>query len=324
MFVRLLLAALTAAIAFAGCEANAAPCAMSKDDAAWIGRALHAWDVVRAKDLRLSPVEPPTIVTLDAACAYTASPKRPLRWVSAPYEKTFKLPTGEEAPAGVMSFASPYGESTRGFFVMSLPSVWRAGGVKSTLGLETMMEAVLVHEIMHTRQFYFVNDHLAQLGKRYGLPDDINDDSLQRRFEKNPEYVADYQAERDLLFAAAAAPDTASARALASQALQKMRARRARWFTGAEEKWGPLDDVFLAMEGLGQWAGYRWLIGDHGRRLDPGSTLTEFRRGGRSWTQDEGLALMLVVDRLYPGWQKAAFAAKPALAEELLARAVGG
>jgi hypothetical protein len=262
-------------------------------------------------------------VTLDAACTYTASPKRPIAWVATPYDKTFRLPTGEEAPAGVMSFAAPYGASARGFFVMSLPSVWRAGGVNSTLGLETMMEAVLIHEIMHTRQFYFANARVAELSKRYGLPDDINDDSVQRHFETNPAYVADYQDERDLLFAAAAAPDDAGARALARQALAKMRARRARWFTGADEQWGPLDDIFLAMEGLGQWAGYRWLIGDAGRRLDPGSALTEFRRGGRSWTQDEGLALMLVVDRLYPGWQKAAFAAKPALAEELLKRAAG-
>jgi hypothetical protein len=103
-----------------------------------------------------------------------------------------------------------------------------------------------------------------------------------------------------------------------------MRARRARWFTGAEAKWLPLDDLFLVMEGLGQWAGYRWLVGDKGRGLDPGATLTEFRRGGRFWTQDEGLALMLVVDRLRPGWQKAAFAAEPALAEALLAQAVEG
>jgi hypothetical protein len=304
--------------------AAAQSCAMAPGDAAWIAGAVRAWETVRAADLKLAAVEPPTIVTFDAACAYIAPPARPLRWAASPHGKTVTLPDGQEIPAGVISFAASFGVRPKGFFVMSLPSVWRAGGVTSALGLETLMEAVFVHEIMHTRQFYFADPRLAELTKRYGLPDDISDDSLQDHFKADPAYVADYQAERDLLYAAAVATSQAQAQALAAQALERMRARRARWFTGAEAKWLPLDDLFLVMEGLGQWAGYRWLVGDKGRGLDPGATLTEFRRGGRFWTQDEGLALMLVVDRLRPGWQKAAFAAEPALAEALLAQAVEG
>lgn len=313
-----------AAVLLLPASALAAPCVMAPADAAWIGRAVRAWETVRSNDLRLAAVEPPTIVTFDAACAYTASPSRPLRWTARPYDKTVALPDGQEVPAGVVSFAASFGASQKGFFVMSLPSVWRAGGVTSTLGLETMMEAVFVHEIMHTRQFYFANPRMAELTKTFTLPDDISDDSLQDHFKSNPAYVANYEAERDLLFAAAAAPTQAQARALAGKALERMRARRARWFVGAEAKWLPLDDLFLTMEGLGQWAGYRWLVGDRGRALDPGAALIEFRRGGRFWTQDEGLALILTVDRLYAGWQSAAFAREPALAEALLAKAVAG
>ena len=206
---------------------------------------------------------------------------------------------------------------------MSLPSVWKAGGVASTLGLEVLMQGVLVHEIMHTRQFYFVTPRLAELNSLYHLPDDINEDSLQDHFAGDPVYVRAYEAERDLLFAAAAAPDEARACELARQALTLMRMRRARWFVGEEAKWRPLGDIFLTMEGLGQWAGLRSIVGGHGRKLDYDATLKAWRRGGRFWTQDEGLALFLTIDRLYPGWQRMAFAPRPALAEALLARAAG-
>jgi hypothetical protein len=205
---------------------------------------------------------------------------------------------------------------------MSLPSVWRAAGVTSEIGLERLMDGVLIHEIMHTRQFYFVEPRLKALTRRYGLPDDLDDDSLQAAFEKTPAYVSDYEAERDLLFAAAAAPDTAEAKRLGRLALEKLRSRRARWFTGDNEKWAELDEVFLTMEGAGQWAAYAWYTDPGGGRLAPATALRAVRRGGRSWSQDKGLALFLVVDRLLPKWQTLAFAKEPVTAEGLLARAV--
>ena len=131
------------------------------------------------------------------------------------------------------------------------------------------------------------------------------------------------ETERDLLFAAAAAPGDARARALAGQALAQMKARRARWFTGPDEKWLGLDDVFLTMEGLGQWVAYWWFTSPQGLKIDPGVAQRELRRGGRRWTQDEGLALFLVVDRLVPGWQSRVFGTQAAMAEALLAAAAG-
>jgi hypothetical protein len=296
----------------------APPCQMSTTDAVWLDGALHAWDVVRAKDLKLAPVEPPVIVTYDRHCVYTALPFRPVKWTGTAYDTLVSLPNGKKIPPGVVSFAASIGQSSKGFFVMSLPSVWKAGGVTSTLGLEVLMQGVLVHEIMHTRQFYFVNPRLADLTRLYHLPDDISDDSLQGHFGGDPAYVKAYETERDLLFAAAAGPDDAQARGLARQALMRMRTRRARWFVAGEAKWRSLDDIFLTMEGLGQWAGLRAILGEGGRKLDDDATLKEWRRGGRYWTQDEGLALFLTIDRLCPGWQTMAFAPRPALAEKLL------
>lgn len=302
-------------------------CAMSNADRLWIEQALANWRLVERRQLRLAPSPLPTIVAIDAKCAFTAKPGTDDRlvWDGAAHGETVTLPDGKTAPVGEMAFAAPSdGAGHAGFFVMSLPSVWRAAGVTSSLGLERLMDGVLLHEMMHTRQFYFVNPMLAGLTRRYNLPDDISDDSLQDAFKSNPAYVAAYEKERDLLFAAAAAPTNREARLLARRALAAMRERRATWLAGEAVKWAALDDIFLDMEGLGQWTSYAWFAGKLGPRLAPAFVLPQVRRGGGYWTQDEGLALFLVVDRLLPGWRRLAFAPRPALAESLLARAAAG
>ena len=163
---------------------------------------------------------------------------------------------------------------------MSLPSVWRAAKVESGLGLERLMDGVMFHELMHTRQFYFVNPRLAALQRQYGLGDDISDDSLQARFDKDPAYVEAYRAERDALFASAAAPTDTEARVHAARALALMRARRAKYFVGADAKWLPVDEIFLTMEGLGQWLAYGLVQVD--RREPARRARTSSQRSGAS------------------------------------------
>jgi hypothetical protein len=321
------------ALMLAGCllagTVSAAPkapkgCQLGADDQAWIDQALANWDYAAAKILRLPPVPLPQVVAVDGRCQANALPVsgKPIGWKGRLHGGEIWLPDNNKVPVGVLSFASPDEKGPRGgFFVMSMPSVWRTGGVTSELGLEALMEGVLLHEMMHTRQFASVNPHLSALARQYGLPDDINDDSVQRAFEGDADYVHAFRAETDLLYAAAAAPDDVTARRLAREALAAMRERHARWFTGANAQWAPLDDVFLQMEGLGQWLIYTWYVDGPRYKLAPDVAVRAVRRGKKQWSQDEGLALMLVVDRLVPDWRARAFADKPAFAEELLALA---
>jgi hypothetical protein len=102
-----------------------------------------------------------------------------------------------------------------------------------------------------------------------------------------------------------------------------MKQRQDRWFNGPDEKWRGIDDVFLTMEGLGQWVAYWWFTSPQGMKLDPAVARKEVRRGGKYWTQDEGLALFLVIDRLVPGWQLRTFGPEAALGQALLAAAAG-
>lgn len=90
---------------------------------------------------------------------------------------------------------------------------------------------------------------------------------------------------------------------------------------GDDEKLAELEDIFLTMEGVAQWAAFKWLIHPAGGGFAFETALPHFRRGGRQWSQDEGLALYLVIDRLVPGWTRRSFADPPVTALRLLAEA---
>jgi hypothetical protein len=323
--VKLILAIAAAIAATIPANADATACRMSDADARWIVGALSAWRIAESDLLHLAAAPLPQIVVVDAACTYRApagGPDNPT-WLGTPHDGMAVLPDGQSIPLGPISFAAPdNGDAASAFFAMSLPSVWQEAGVSSSLGLERLMDGVLLHELMHTRQFYFANPALAAITAANGLPDDVSDNSLQARFGSDAAYRAAYEHERDLLFAAAAAPFDNDARRIAAEALAALHARRAAWFKGDAAYWAQLDDIFLTMEGLGQWIAYAWLKSS-APDMPAADLLEAVRRGGKQWTQDEGLALFLVVDRLVPDWQTSAFAAEPQLAEALLARATG-
>lgn len=285
---------------------------MAESDRVWLARSIELWKKAEAEWLNLDPQSPPDIVVFDAACTYRLPHGRFETLVSQANMDGVAVYDGRPLPMGPVSFADGSGA-----FVMSLPTVWRAAGVESGLGLEVLMEGVFLHEIMHTRQAALANAAFESLAAEQS--EGLSDDLVQTLFEADADYGAAYRQERDLLFAAAAADDSVEARTLAGQALDLMRARRARWFTDDRAWLTVADDVFLAMEGMGQWLAYRHFASLPG--IGAQRAMDEARRGGRFWTQDEGLALMLVVDRLVPDWQQRAFREPEWRAANLLAAA---
>jgi hypothetical protein len=301
---RAAVAALALALAGFGAPAQAQGCSMAAEDVAWLESALDAWRKAEVELLGLAPQPLPLVAAIDGQCTYLLPQGAFEGGRAAPHGETVVLPDGAEAPLGPISFASGEGR----YFAMSLPSVWRAAGVTSEAGLERMMTGVLLHEMMHVRQTDLANRSLPGVAASLGISDDeLNDDLLQERFSGDAEYVRAYEAERDLLFAAAAEPSADAARGKAAAALVAMRSRRERWFAGDKAGFAALDDVFLTMEGMGQWLIYRHFLSPEGGGLAPADAIKATRRGQRWWSQDEGLALMLVVDRLLPKWQERAF-----------------
>ena len=293
-------------------------CKMETADRAWLADALVQWRRTQHDELRFAEVQVPTVYAIDARCSWQVTGGAVDAAHGTPHRHgKVTLPSVGEVPVGPISFAF----SADGF-AMSLPSVWRAGGITSALGLEHLMTGVLLHEIMHTRQSAMVDDIAEPAACAHGIGEELSDDLLQERFSRVPGYSAAYAAERDALFAAAAAPDEAGARGLAAHALHLMRARRAQFLLSRNAHFAVFDDVFLTMEGIGLWLIYRYFLSTPGGAADEATALKETRRGGRWWSQDEGLALVLTLDRLLPDWRARAFRNPDWLAENMLKAAV--
>ena len=321
-------ALLVVAVLFAGCASapqttisGDAACAPSADNKAWLSRAPDVWPLVSRNVFGLKSAEQHvTYVLFDARCTFTSIDAH--TWVSVAHGGKVVLPDGQELPAQVASFAAP-ASADAAMMVMALPSVWRADDVTSEMGLERLMFAVLAHEMTHTRQFGDYGPQLVELEAITGVGDEMTDDIIQDKFSSNAEFAAAVERERDLLFAAAAETDTAKARALAGDALVSMMARRTKWLSGDAAAFGELEDVFLTMEGAGQFAGFSWLTQPKGGGLDHAAALKGMKRGKR-WSQDLGLALFMAIDRLTPAWPSEAFESPPRTALALLQAAVQG
>jgi len=291
---------------------------MSQAERTWVDSALDAWRTVSGKRLGLSSAPLPTIVMFDANCRFERVEGR--KWQSAPHTGSIRLPDGGEAPAQVTSFAGNDEKSDRPFFVMALPSVWEAAKIPIASNWNGLT-AVFLHEFSHTRQVQPLKPVFAAAEAVRKMPGDFSDDSLQKHFQADLAYVTVVEKEIGLLFKAAAEPDPVAARKLAADALRLMEARQERWFVGNDAYWRNYDDLFLTMEGFGQWVAYAWLSDPAGGRMAAGPARDKMA-GSRWWSQNEGLALFLVIDRFVPDWPKRAFAAQPMLGIDLLRLAV--
>ncbi len=298
----------------------------------WVRRWVAAWDLTSRQILRLPDAPTPNLVFYDSSCVYTTSrvtagvaptvrgtaiPGTKLPWWSARHNGTLTLPDSKKVPLQLMSFAAS-DQRTGPFFVMAAPDYWRQAGH----GQEPGLTAVFLHEFSHTRQTAGMAAMLGPIDSAWKFPQPLDDDIVQTRFAADSAYRATFVAERDLLYRAAIADSVKDVRALAKQALDMIRARHARWFVGDNAVFATLDAIWLSMEGAGQWAAYGWLVNQAGGGVDRPTAVKTMIGQRRSWSQDEGLGLFLVVDRLLPEWPSLVFGNPSIGAVELLERAI--
>ncbi len=300
----------------------------------WIAQWLAAWDLTSGEILRLPPAPPPGLVFYDSSCVYTTSAVTAgasasakagegpglggsgLTWRVGNHGDTLTLPNGRQVPVALMSFADN-DRKTGPFFVMAAPDYW----VQAGHGKQPGLTAVFLHEFTHTRQLPGVAHIIGPIDSTWKFPWELDDDAVQKRFGSDSVYVKAYLEERDLLYRAAAADSLSETRALAAQALEMIRDRHARWFTGEDSVFATLDGLWLSMEGAAQWAGHAWLAHPKGGGLDPDAAVKTMLGRRRWWAQDEGLAVFLVVNRLMPEWPSLVFRNPSASALELLEQA---
>lgn len=296
----------------------------------WTARALADWDRLDAERLHIARPVTPSITLFDQNCAYRLTPDRRgdfrvgarrYRTTASPHAGQVALPDGTVVPANRLAFASPTSDGGM-FFIMALPALWRADP-SETRDPRLMSMLVFMHEFAHTQQAEGLGERVDAMLAR-GLAADTNDDVIQARFGRRPGYAAAYAAERDLFYEAANAPDAATARTRLAAAARAMKVRRDRWFTGADAVYREADDVFLTMEGSGNWAAWTWLTDPRGGNLSPGAATTFVRGAGTHWSQDEGLGVILAVGRVIPDWPRLAFGPDGVTADMLIAWALQG
>jgi hypothetical protein len=314
--------AVLAAVIVASCT-PAAPsisgdpaCKLGEEDRAWLTGAPGVWRLVENDVFGLKPLKQEASYYLfDGSCTYVSADGN--AWTASPHNGQIKTPDGDVAEPGVMSSVTPTDKGP--FMLMSLPSVWRAANVPDRGGMAPFLYSVFSHEMTHVRQFGPIYDRITKVASGAGFPEEqMGDDIVQKRFGDNAEFKASVERERDILLAGFAG-DEAAARKAAGEALDLIGARQAKWYNGENAPLAELEDLFLTLEGMGQFAGYSYLVHPKGAARPPEAALAQMHT--RWWSQEEGMAIMLVVSRLVPDWQARAFAQKPATALELLALA---
>jgi hypothetical protein len=296
-----------------------ARCAMSAAEKNWVESAVQSATYIYEQRLRLPTVPYPTIIVFNEQCRFELK-EGSRRWVSEPHSGKIRLPRKGAVPAELTAMADYDKETGERYFVIPLPSIWRAAKVIGPD--ESGPTPVFLHEFSHTRDTVVLRPLYEAAEKTFPPPEYFNDDSLQERFKGDPTYVAVWEKETDLLYRAAIEPDPTKARALAKLALELMEARQQRWFTGQDAMWKPYDDLFLFSEGFAQWVGYTWLSDPKGGAMTTDAAREKMRGKRRQWSQEEGLGLLLVIDRFVPDWPQRVFARNPALGIDLLRIAI--
>ncbi|MEP7377368.1 MAG: hypothetical protein ABI675_28455 [Chitinophagaceae bacterium] len=282
-----------------------------------------AWEFVSREIYNIHTAKPVDFIFFDTTYVYSTSLisipdgesidgpvffNEKLTWKKKPHNGRIKLPNEQVVPVGLMSFASPgANDQANAFFVMPLPDFWKKAGVESKeLGLENLVTGVFLHEFSHSQQMQNFGKKISEYENRAKYKVDFSDDIVQDYFEKDSVYNAKFRNEVAVFYDAAVANDKSMQIDLIIKGIKMLKLRQDEYFTDSLNLFREIDDFFLTMEGLGQYTMYAWLVHPRGGNIAAETALKGVRRGGRSWSQEEGLSLLLLLDKLYRSSQWAA------------------
>jgi len=304
--------------------ASADECKFPKE---WVQASLDLWARTTVEVLQSPDAPLPYTIYFDRRCTYTlASPDdRPpaareiagLRFRGAPvhawaerHAGEVELPDGQIIPVGMHAAGGMYeGSEPTPFYAMALLDIWKSHRPRGKQGEHLAEEFLTVaqHELTHTLQLRGISAAVERIADEVDRALDLDDDRIQDLFESDPEYVAAFGEEVQLLFAASLTTDDAEQRRLAGRALELARARQARWFVGDRAMYGELDGLFLSMEGLGEWVRYKLMtsgpVGELPRQTRA-QAIAMLQGRHPYWSQDEGLALLLLLEQRHPNFRE--------------------
>lgn len=300
-----------------------------------------AWELVSKNVYHLNDFSPVEFIFFDSQHLYSTFAgtipqgkiiegpklfKTSQTWIKAFHKDSIKLPDQTVVPIGLMSFASelPNGNGTS-FFVMPLLPFWGQAGVTSTeLGTANLVTGVFIHEFSHSQQMKNFGRQMTEFEKINDFGIEFSDDIVQHLFSKDSSYTKLYMKELRVFEKAFSESDKKIKSSLIQEGLSIMRERHRQFFTGKYENLKQIDAFFLTMEGLGQFSMYSWFIHPDGASLPSHKAVPGVRRNKKSWSQDEGFILFLLLDQLSPAsnWSAGMFGNKTESVIDLLERSL--
>lgn len=298
-------------------------CALRDSDVRWIQNVLDAWARASRDFLDIGAAPLPRTVVFDASCVWhmAAGPgdvpestriETPLRFAGRPvpvqglaHDGVVPLPNGASITADIIAVAMPHRDGNEAFLVLALPDLWRRHAQASRdPHLAIRISSVALHEMVHTRQLPDLRRRVDALEERFDLPAHFDDDVVEERFRDSVAYRTTFEAERDLLYEAVGEADPDRTREMVSEALSLARTRHERFFAGGDEVYARLEGLFLNMEGIAEWVRFKHHQADRAWPNDDADIIAFLRGQDNSWSQDEGLALALLLDEMVPDWTR--------------------
>lgn len=283
--------------------------AFSKAVSKWFS----AWQLLSKDIYKIKKVQPVDFVFFDDRYVYSTSRitirngtpvngcnlmNLQLKWNKKLHKDSIVLPNNTKIPVGLMSFAAEAaGKNNSPFFVMALPQVWKKYGVASKeLGLDNLITGVFLHEFSHSQQMNNFGKRITDFEQQQKWPVEFNDDVIQSIFINDSAYTNSYKNETAIFYQSV--QNNALNLQQIEEGLKLMSERREKHFTDRYASLTEAENLFLTMEGLGQYSMYSWLIHPRGANIIKELAIEGVRRKRNRWSQDEGFALFLVLDKL--------------------------
>ena len=210
------------------------------------------------------------------------------------------LPNKQEIPIEIICFAGTLNEiGSKSFFVMPLYDFWQNAGVESKeISLEKLTTGVFLHEFSHTQQMRNFGKRISEIEAKYKFDFNFSDNIIQDYFKNETNYVSDFENEVKLFYESAFSIDFTNSKKLAKQGFEKYNMRQDLFFKDKYKHFKEIDDLFLTMEGFGQYTMYVWLIDENGGNIDKNLAIKAVRRDGKNWSQEQGFSLFLIFEKL--------------------------
>lgn len=321
-------------------QAQIPACTLKNNEREWIEQTLNLWQTDSRDSLRLKPAPLPWVVLFNETCVWHVNPnfsvllpklhgdsikmrlsvnRKFVDVYGIAHDGNITLPDKQVISPQLTSFVSTYENGKKPFLVFAMPSIWQQSArLKTETNLNILIRSVFVHEMTHTRHRNFY-DRINKIEKQHSFSETFDDDIIQNHFGKSEDFRAAYKTELDLLYRAIDETDRRRKRDLAKKVLDSIRNRHRQFFSGEDEFYGEIEDIFLTLEGAANWAAYKAATA---QGMNEPDALKLIRRDGKHWSQDEGLGLFLLIDSLLPNRQKKTFGKSMTSVMGLLNKAV--